>query len=158
MTTNDGHWSPVPSNAVWNTNGLTLSNTSWTDVYLDTLLTKPCSITLDLMDYDVSSNPIIFCYLFDTSNNRLFGIQQTTRQGTYTVISDVQGSDSNHVSYQIPKGATCRIEIKTNSIDLYVNNTLMISKSYTIASSLKYAVLSGSSRSMTIKNLKIKPL
>jgi len=160
MTVDDGHWSPLRTDegTRFTEDGFRLGNANWTDVYFDIELTKPCSIEFNVPGYDCSSQPVSLGYLWNsTKTNRLIHTLLNNFAGVNKISLEEYPTES-YMTYTLPKGGLVRFEIKEDIIELYVNNNLIKSKSYSMPSSWVYGLVCAGSRYIYVKNMKIKPL
>ena len=156
MTSADStHWTiPSNANATYSSNGMKLQGSSWADCYLEVPITKPCSIEYDMMDYAGTIPYYNYLYSSDKSQRLIIMYRQETG---YTVL-DTNGSTVNRIDYTIPKESHVKLQVNNDSIKLYVDNVLQISKSYSMPSSFVFGVTTAGSRSTTYKNIKVKAL
>ena len=153
LTSNKGHWTiPSGANVSFSNTGMYCGEGSWNDIYLEIPITKPCEITYDIVDWTGSNS--YHLYLWDsTKANRLFHLYKTS--SNYTVF-DTYPSDTSSFQGTIATGSTVKIKVYTDKLELYVNDTLKVTKTYTISSPVIMSWLTASSRTTTYKNLKIK--
>ena len=157
LTSSDGHWTiPSSANASYSSNGMKLQGSSWSDCFLNIEITKPSSIEYDITDYggDVKYQN----YLWDSNKaNRRF--HMWFNNSSSLTIFDYYNSSANSINYTIPTGSHIKVNVKADSLELYVDDVLKITKSnYTMDSTFIFGLATGTSRSTTYKNLKIKPL
>lgn len=156
MTSSDGHWT-IPSSAgvSYSSDGMKLQGSSFTDCYLEVPITVPSVIEFDLTDYTGSNGYSLYLFNGDKST-RL--VQMYLGQSRYTILDNYNYS-SNAIDYKIPIGSHVKMQVNSNSIELYVDDVLKITKSnYSMVSPYILSIATGTSRSTTYKNMKIKAL
>ena len=156
MTSADStHWTiPSSANASYSSSGMKLQGSAWTDCYLEIPLTKPYSVEFDLTQW--SGATTYQHYFYDsTKATRLINMYKANDS---TTVLDVSGSYANKWNSTIPEGSHVKIEVNSDNLKLYVNDDFKVGKSYTMPSSSIFGVSTATSRSVTWKNIKIKPL
>ena len=156
MTSSDNHWT-IPSSAgvSYSSDVMKLQGSSFTDCYLEVPITVPSTIEFDLIDY-TGANPYQMYFFNSTKTDRKFQIYRS--DASYTIV-DYYNSSSNRTYYTIPKGSHVKIQFNSNSVELYVDDTLILTKSnYSMVSPFIFGVATGGSRSTTYKNIKVKAL
>lgn len=155
MTSANNHWT-IPSNATatYSSQGMKIQANSWADLFLEVPITKPASIEYDMTDY--TGTVKYGNYFWDsTKANRYF---QMYSDGTPLTVFDAYPNNSNRIAWDIPVGAHVKINIKEDTMELYVDDVLKLSKTYTMGSPFVFGISTGQNRSTTYQNVKIKPI
>ena len=127
---------------------------SWKDIYLEVPITKPSEIEYEIVSWTGTNS--YHLYFFDsTKTNRLFNLYKTDGGNT---AFDTYPNYTNQWRSTIPQGATVKIKVLTDTMELYVNGELKVSKSYTMTNPFIMGVITASNRTTTYKNLRIKAL
>lgn len=159
MTSSDStHWTiPASANATYSSNGMRIAGSSWTDCYLEIPISKPVSVEYDVTDYSYSgSNPPLmnYTYLTDKSGREI----QFNQSSDGYLILDKYPSNSNTTNYTLPKPCHIKIAFRDNIVEVYVDDVLKISKTYSMPSQFLFGVSTAGNRSTTYKNIKVKAL
>lgn len=155
MTSADSsHWTiPANANASYSSNGMKFSGASFCDAYLEVPLTKPYSVEFDLTEW--SGSPNFLHYFWDsTKTTRHINTGYNNSKTSF----DVYPNADNSFNGSIPQGSHIKIEIGNDVCKLYVDDTLKLTKSYTMLSSSILGLAKSGSCPITRKNIKIKPL
>ena len=159
LTSASDKWT-IPSNAGtrYTNNGMTLTASSWADLYFNNPINTPCSFEFDLIDYSASSSntPYFAFYLWNAvKSTRLI---QFTNGNNNKLSLQQYGGTTNETNYTSPKNSHIRLEINNNKLTAYVDDIEKISYTYNMPSEWILGIASGANRSLTWKNMKIKPL
>ena len=145
MTSASGHWTYQSAmSPSYSSNGVTINASSWSNnaVSLDTSITPSHSI-----EFDIKSIGSAFYFNFDGNNTNILSGQ----------ISDINSVWDNQ-TYS-GKGGNAKFTLKcySDKIEVYRNDELIHTTTTTVPT-LSLTIFGGPSRSITIKDVIIKPL
>ena len=162
MTSADStHWTiPSSANATYSSDGMHIQGSAWSDCYLEIPLDKPMSIMFDITSNGSTGNvPPFSTYIYDASNkDRKYHVFYEVN--AHKLINDYYNNMTNASgSFTLPSAFNLEIKVKSDSIEVYLDGGLYVTKSnYSLVSPFIFGVTTASNRHTTYKNLKIKPL
>lgn len=163
MTSESGHWnipSAVSSSSIfgYSSNGWKFGNaSSYSVIKSDVSVDYPFSVEYTITDYNISSNP---SPIFIIGDSNYMGITVTIRSGTKAIDFIQSGAglypSQHNIDHSPP--STIRLEVISNSIKLYVNDTLVTEKGHSLTGTKYFRLETGSNRMCQLKDFKVKPL
>lgn len=147
----------------YSSNGMKLENPSaYSRVVLDSVvISTPCIVEVDIMDYNNSSGPCPIMMLTNTDNPASQPYYPSIFFGKYNnvVQTFVSCNGANITSIRnsnAVKGATYKMEVNPTETIFYENNVEIGRKTCNVVSSTKFRVDIGTNRMVQFKNFKIK--
>lgn len=157
MTSNSNKWSIGNGvNTAYSSNGVTLTCSSWNGMSYTAQLTNPV-----IIEYEITANGgDNTAYInFWSSNN--FSVDANIKFQTHWInASSKLQCDTDNTSYTLPNGVKGKYQYKIYSdrIELYKDSSLVKSYSTSGIKYVKFTSGSGTNRTFTFKDFKVKPL
>lgn len=162
MTSESNHWnipSAVRSSSIfgYSNDGWKFGNaSSYSTIPSDYKITPPFIVEFTVTDYNNSSEPQPI-FLMKNSNGDYIGCYFNSENKVYFINNNGGLYPSNH-SISFPKPSKVSLEIRSNGLNMYLNDNLVTEKGHSISGELFFVFETSSNRMSQIKDFKVKPL
>ena len=161
MTSSSNKWSVETGvNTSYSNNGVSLSCASWNGMSYATQLNNPSIIEYEITSVSIGSSTEIGVFVNFWSSNDFSEDSNIKFQTNWLKSEQKLYCKENTTKYSLPNGVTGKYlyKIYSDRIELYKDDTLVISYSTTNIKYVKFTSGNNNDKMFTFKNFKIKPL
>lgn len=152
MTSRPSYLSGTANQLSFSNNGMYLKSSTWSDVFFDIPFNKPVEISFLAKSMNSSGHNNYFNIKEENASTNLYG--GGVQNGLWNVDKPTPSASGN-----ISGDKNVKIELESDgTVKLYINNTLVNTKSISTSSNLIFYFGTGTTSYATITDLSIKPL